>query len=244
MNNIERQQLKKKEFEKYVEETEGYVLKSEYITTKKPVIIEHIECGRVYETTPYHFKNRKQRCRKCSDYNKSKSLKSQNSFYKELKEEGYTLLTKYISSKKLVLLRHEKCRNEYKVKPENFTYGKRCPNCYSSVGETKLRKFLREYNIDFEEQYTFNDCRNIRPLPFDFAIFKNGKLKCLIEYNGIQHYEPVEFFGGKENFEKVMYRDNIKQRYCYNNNIKLIEIPYYKNDKHILKIIKSLRNDI
>ena len=244
MNNVERQQLKKKEFEKYVEETDGYILRSEYITTKKPIVIEHINCGRVYETTPYHFKNRKQRCRKCSEYNKQKSLRTQNNFYNKIKEEGYTLLSDYNTSKVKVLLRHEKCGNIYDVKPDNFIYGKRCPNCSSSVGEVKIRDILRKYHISFVEQYIFEDCKNIRPLPFDFAIFKDDDLVCLIEYNGIQHYKPVDFFGGQKNLEEVMYRDNIKQKYCYKNNIKLIEIPYWENDKHILKTIKSLRNNI
>jgi hypothetical protein len=39
-------------------------------------------------------------------------------------------------------------------------------------------------------------------LKFDFAVFEENKLSYLIEYNGIQHYEIIDYFGGKENFKK------------------------------------------
>lgn len=50
-----------------------------------------------------------------------------------------------------------------------------------------------------------------------------------IEYNGIQHYEPNDFFGGEESFKKQLIRDKIKKKYCENNNIKLIIIRYDEN---------------
>lgn len=240
MNNSERQKLKKKEFEEYIDKIEGYELLTEYETAKKSITIRHNECGKVYETTPFHFKNRKQRCRKCNDYNMKKSKNFQEKFFDLLKKENYTLLSKYTSSKHYVTLKHEKCGKVYEVEPENFIADRRCPSCYSSKGEIKVRKYLKEKSIDFTEQYRIEDCKYNRPLPFDFAVFKNGELEYLIEYNGIQHYKPVEFFGGIDNLEEILFRDNIKQRYCYYNNIELIEIPYWKDDKYIREIIKNL----
>jgi len=38
-------------------------------------------------------------------------------------------------------------------------------------------------------------------MPFDFAIFKNGKLVCLIEFDGEQHYRPIDFLGGEDKFK-------------------------------------------
>ncbi|MBQ9657484.1 MAG: hypothetical protein IJV31_01790 [Clostridia bacterium] len=43
---------------------------------------------------------------------------------------------------------------------------------------------LIDNKIEFATQYTFSDLKDIRALRFDFAIFKNGKLSHLIEYNG------------------------------------------------------------
>jgi hypothetical protein len=52
----------------------------------------------------------------------------------------------------------------------------------------------------------------------------------LIEYNGIQHYEIIEFFGGEDGFRKSQQRDTIKMKYCKDNNIPLLIIPYTETD--------------
>ena len=59
-----------------------------------------------------------------------------------------------------------------------------------------------------------------------------------IEYDGIQHFEPIERFGGKEEFSRTKIRDNIKTQYCKDNNIKLIRIPYWDFD-NIEMILKK-----
>jgi len=78
----------------------------------------------------------------------------------------------------------------------------------------------------------------------DFYIEKDG-VKYIIEYNGEQHYRPIRFSGiSKEksivNFYKQIYRDNLIIDYCKLNNITLIEIPFYLNDKETLDIFKSI----
>ena len=80
----------------------------------------------------------------------------------------------------------------------------------------------------------FKECKNIFPLPFDFYI--PHKDIC-IEYDGEQHYKPIEYFGGVKKFKRLKRNDNIKNKYCKENNIKLIRIKYsqYKNIDKILK---------
>ncbi len=65
-----------------------------------------------------------------------------------------------------------------------------------------------------------------RRLKFDFAVFKEDGLKCLIEVNGAQHYHPIGYFGGEDRFKLQQELDNIKRNYCKKHNICLIEIPY------------------
>ena len=55
-----------------------------------------------------------------------------------------------------------------------------------------------------------------------FIISKNTA----IEYQGKQHFEPVEFFGGQEHFQKQVIRDKLKQELSAKNKIKLIYIDY------------------
>lgn len=53
--------------------------------------------------------------------------------------------------------------------------GSGCQKCRLPQGEQKIQKILKDLNIQFEQQYSFDDCRNINPLPFDFFIEHNGK---------------------------------------------------------------------
>ena len=102
-----------------------------------------------------------------------------------------------------------------------------------SFGEAYIQSLLVEYGIDFLPQYTFDDCKYINVLRFDFAILKNDKLLGLIEYDGKQHFEPVDFFGGEKGFIETQKRDNIKNSYCNLNNIPLMRLPYTLSMKEI-----------
>ena len=59
--------------------------------------------------------------------------------------------------------------------------------------------------MNFTEEYSFPDLISSsgRPLRFDFAVFDDdGTLDFLIEYQGIQHYEPKSKFGGYSGLHK------------------------------------------
>lgn len=75
-------------------------------------------------------------------------------------------------------------------------------------------------------QKTFENCSSKALLRFDFYLPEHN---LCIEYNGIQHYESVGYFGGDENLTIVQKRDNIKKDYCINENIKLLIIKYDEN---------------
>lgn len=95
-----------------------------------------------------------------------------------------------------------------------------------SFGEYYIKTLLENMKIKFTPQYTFDDCRYIYVLHFDFAIFNDDKLIGLIEYDGRQHFEPVDVFGGHLGFKETQKRDEIKNNYCKTNNIPLLRIPY------------------
>lgn len=116
--------------------------------------------------------------------------------------------------------------------------------CVNSHGELKIKQLLVKENIAFKTQFYFENLIGEKSyLKFDFAIFENNNnLKCLIEYQGKQHYEPIEHFGGEEQFIKQQFYDNKKRSFCKQNNISLIEIPYWDlnkiDSKYILNLIK------
>lgn len=101
-----------------------------------------------------------------------------------------------------------------------------------SCGEQKIQEVLCSLDIVYEKEKVFQNCINPKTkclLRFDFYLPDHN---CCIEYDGIQHFKySNNGWNNKKHFEKVKYRDSIKNKYCQNNNIKLIRIPYFDFDK-------------
>jgi hypothetical protein len=162
-------------------------------------------------------------CIKC--HNKSR-LSNDLEFIEKAKEKhgdryDYSNL-KYVNDKTKIKII---CQNhgEFSQKPSNHLFGQGCPICRESKGERELRQLLKLNNIEYTPQYKFLNCKDKKVLAFDFYL---PDYNTCIEYQGIQHYEPVKLFGGEEKFKIQQKRDKIKMEYCQNNNIPLIIIKY------------------
>jgi len=132
-------------------------------------------------------------------------------------------LVEYVSSStkvKIICPKH----GVFEQTPNNHLFGKQgCPTCNDSKGEKDVTNYLKINNYVFERQKTFEDCKNIYLLPFDFYL---PTYNICIEYDGKQHHIPCEHFGGEEAFIELKKRDEIKNNYCKNNNIRLVRISY------------------
>ena len=138
------------------------------------------------------------------------------------------LCENYIDLQTKISYRCKKCGSVYYAKPRNLLMGScGCKKCRQSKGEIVISSYLDEHHIEYESEKIFNDCTDIRVLRFDFYI---PSFNTVIEYDGKQHFEPVEYFGGKSEFLKLQNRDKIKEKYCKANGIKLIRISYYCKD--------------
>ncbi len=104
-----------------------------------------------------------------------------------------------------------------------------------SKGELKISNWLLDNNINYIHQHKFNECKSVRKLPFDFYL---PDYNLCIEYDGKQHFEPIEWFGGENSLQSNRMRDLIKTEYCINNNVRLIRISYIDD------IISKLENSI
>lgn len=102
---------------------------------------------------------------------------------------------------------------------------KSCGCCNTSLGEIKIEELLREHNIIFQKQKTYEDLvgKNNIPYRFDFYLPEYNRL---IEFDGIQHFQERNFFS--DTFEEICIRDKIKNKYCKNKGIPLVRIPYWK----------------
>lgn len=95
--------------------------------------------------------------------------------------------------------------------------------CVKSLKEEIIEKILKENHVEYKREYSFPDLKGDKyKLRFDFAIFKNNKLKYLIEYQGEQHFKSIPNWGGEEALAKQKRYDLLKQEYCNNNKIPLI----------------------
>ena len=116
--------------------------------------------------------------------------------------------------------------------------------CITSKGEAKIRNILNELNIKYCVEYTFKDLPNRR---FDFAIFdKANKLKCLIEFDGKQHFSFVETWHlNGEEFIKAKQRDIEKNNYCKKHKIPLIRISYKEyNNLNTLYLLQRIEEEV
>ncbi|MCI3939365.1 hypothetical protein MQX03_19495 [Chryseobacterium aahli] len=104
-----------------------------------------------------------------------------------------------------------------------------CKNCNSkdSKGEAKIKLFLQLNHIKFEEKKRFDHLRNKLPLECDFYLPERN---LIIEFDGLQHFKPIEFFKGEAKYFKNIENDKIKNEYCRNNCINLLRIPFYEFD--------------
>lgn len=116
------------------------------------------------------------------------------------------------------------CNKEQQKAAASNLYRRGCVYCNMSNGERKIRSLLEESNIKFVPEFSFPKSR----LRFDFAILNEGKLSHLIEFNGRQHYEEVEWFGGNSRLKIQKENDLRKEKLCLEQGIKLIKVSYEK----------------
>jgi len=122
--------------------------------------------------------------------------------------------------------------------PNTHRQGKGCPKCSLSKGEAKIARLLDENGIAFIVEYPFKNPNTGHSLRFDFFLPKQN---IFIEYDGQQHFEPVDF-GGMSNdqaievHKNIKARDKIKNKLAKEARIGLIRIRY---DEDIEKCLQK-----
>ena len=96
----------------------------------------------------------------------------------------------------------------------------------------KIDSLLKSWNILFKRQHSFQKCRDKNALPFDFYI---PEYNTTIEYQGEQHYKIIQRGSmtredAISNLEIIQKHDEIKRKFCIENNLNHIEIPYWENN--------------
>lgn len=195
----------------------------EYKGNKTKVKIICQKHGEFMQSPNSHMRHRG--CPKCGTINSNKKITLNNKEFirRSKKTHGdkydYSLVY-YKDSKtkvKIICSKH----GEFNQVPYYHVYGNGCPNCSKSKGQLEVERILNEYNINYETEKTFKGCKFKRLLRFDTYL---PELNFLIEYDGLQHFEPV--FGGEKEFLGTQKRDKIKNEFCKKESIPLLRIPY------------------
>jgi len=210
---------------------------SEYVNNNTKIKII-CQANHIFEQTPdIHLRGNG--CKYCSgNYNSN----TEEFIKKAIKIHGnkydYSKVN-YINAKTKVEIICSKC-GIFEQTPTTHLSGCGCIYCRESRGEREIFKILDKIIIKYERQKIFIYCRYKWPLKFDFYIPEIG----CIEFDGIQHYEPIEYWGGINNFKEIKKRDQIKKNYCKDNNIPLYIIKYDENIEEKMKeILKQLKKN-
>jgi formylmethanofuran dehydrogenase subunit E/very-short-patch-repair endonuclease len=180
-------------------------------------------------------------CKKCGIIKRNKKLTLK---FEEFSERANKIHNKkylyfedtYTNTRNKTKIFCNNCGNVFYQTPSHHLNMHGCPYCLESKGEKTISDYLIYNNIKFKRQKTFDECKYKRVLPFDFYL---PEFNMCIEFDGKQHYEL--FYKRKFDIKSLndqIIRDNIKDKYCEDNNIKMLRIKYTDN------IIEKLKNNI
>lgn len=116
-------------------------------------------------------------------------------------------------------------------KPNDHINGHGCPKCHTSIGENRINNYLSAYlDEEYYWHYKFDDCVSKRGNKLEFDFYIPGR-NLLIEFQGQYHYKIVNKYDTQARLDLQIENDNIKRKYCKDNNVTLLEIPIARKDK-------------
>lgn len=217
----------------------------EYAGDSKKIEVECVECSYKWYATPNNLLLKSSGCPNCR-YDKvaNKRRKDESLFKEQLNQVHHgniTCIDTYYNCKTKLHFKCNLCGNIWLAIPQQVVTCCQtgCPRCNGSKGEKKIAEYLSKRLVNYQSQYVVNYQGYKR---FDFAILNHDNtVNCFIEYDGEQHFRPVDFAGkgsewAKHSFEYTQERDRQKNEYCVLNNIPLLRIAYNQN------IIETLDN--
>lgn len=225
--------LSQAEFDKRVfkETKQEYLFLEPFNGVDTAIEVLHTLCNQRYKVRPANFLKKHTRCPYCYGNHHKTSSEFSDEFNRLQDSCDYVLLTPYKNATTKVKIKHKACNTVYTVAPYSFLQGHRCPRCtnilrgHATLGEAYIREYLDEHHILYEYPKLFPDLKDKLTLHYDFYI---PSYNTLIEYQGNQHKEPVDYFGGVPYLETLVKHDNMKRQYAKDNGYTELEIWYDK----------------
>lgn len=202
----------------------------EYTSSKEKVSIICNKHGKFKQSPTQHILG--QGCNSCAiilNTDKSRSNTSEIvSRFNLVHNNKYDYsLVNYIDAKTKVVIICKK-HGQFEQIPHNHLVGQHCPKCSISKGVEKICKILDNNKIEYKIEQTIPGCISEKNMLLRFDVYI-PILNTYIEYDGEQHFRPVEIWGGKETFLSTKKRDKIKNDFCKKKKINLYRISYKEN---------------
>ena len=205
-------------------------LLSEYVNNRTPILCRcKIDGFEWYAYANDLLKGRSgcKKCAGCAPYTTETFREAMRNI-----DDTIIIIGEYVNSKTPLECECRICGTHWMAQPSNLKNNHTgCPNCVpNSKLENLVEQILKDYNIKYIPQYKFVDLKGVggRSLSFDFYL---PKYNVLIECQGRQHNECIEYFGGEEKFKIQQEHDKRKREYAKLHNINLLEIWYYDINK-------------
>lgn len=159
-------------------------------------------------------------CKKCHQVGQRKTLDEFISEARLIHGDKYNYSkVVYVGNKTKIEIVCSKHGSFYQTPNSHLSSKQGCRFCAESSGERVVEEFLKKSGINYKREY--------RILPHRYRYdFYLPELETFIEFHGIQHYRPVEFFGGKEALKQTRRRDLRKKMLVKEQGGNLIVIPY------------------
>ena len=211
--------------------------KVEYVNSHTKVRIICPIHGEFWQRPDHHLHG--QGCKKCGDLRRSENKKIYQEDWIKAADElhnhkyDYSKIN-YVNAKtKVCIICPE--HGEFWQKPASHMQGNGCPICNESVLEREIITFLKNENIKYEYRCHPEWLGN---LELDFYL---PEYNVAIECQGLQHFEPIEHFGGIERFVKQIENDKLKMEKCCEQKIKLLYFSNLKKENIItnLNVLKE-----
>lgn len=216
---------------------------SDYQSIKSPIKVQCKKCGYIWNPVAEVLIREEDHCGcpKCA----GNAILTPDEFKSRLQETHpeLTLLSDYVRSNQQVHVQCNDCGFDFWIIPNKLQQGQHCPHCKISNGERLIKNYLDKNEIEYTYNKKYDGLIGIggRQLSYDFYL---PEYNVLIEMQGIQHVQPVDFtyshnIGLAEtNFKKQQEHDKRKREYAATHNIPLLEIWYDEID-HVDSILDS-----
>lgn len=216
--------------------------KVKYIDNKTPVTVICPEHGEFYPIPSNHIKGTSG-CPKCKGIKIGERCRSNTI---EFIEKSKLIHGNRYDYSKVEYIKKDipvtiicPIHGEFNQLPSIHLKGSGCQAC-NFKNQGILYSKIKDYfpNIKFEQEYT-SDWLGKQRLDIYCLEYNFG-----IEYDGEQHYQSIDYFGGDQYFKVLQERDLLKNQKCLKNKCKLFRVKYSYTEDDLIELINNIRNYI